>query len=170
MKAIKIIVGIITVLVIVFFSTGVLVKETAYQVSVEVDKPLSTVFRAFNDHGSMKDWLLEVKAIEAINIKPGIVGSAYKITVDNKGQTVIMKEKILAYVPNKKVTLYFDAGDMLKTDEYNFSKKNGRTLIIKEVVCKSESYIMSCMFPYLKGFFTEVDQKYLDSFKAYIEK
>jgi len=26
------------------------------------------------------------------------------------------------------------------------------------------------MFPYLKGTFTEIDQKYLDDFKVYIEK
>lgn len=170
MKAIKIILGIVTVLVIIFFSTGLLVKETTYQVRVEINKPLSEVFTAFNDQESMKDWLPAVKSIEPINIKPGIVGSEYKMTVDNNGQTVIMTEKVMAYIPNQKVTLYFDAEDMLKTDDYNFSENNGNTLIIKDVVCKSESYITSCMFPYLKGFFTDIDQKYLDDFKAYIEK
>jgi len=59
---------------------------------------------------------------------------------------------------------------MLKTADYNFSEENGSTLIVKDVACKSESYIMSCMFPYLKGFFTDMDQKQLDNFKTYIEK
>ncbi len=170
MKAIKIILGIVTVLVIIFFSTGLLVKETTYQVRVEINKPLSEVFTVFNDQNSMKNWLPELIAIEPINIKPGIVGSEYKMTVENNGQTVIMTEKVMAYIPNQKVTLYFDAGDMLKTDDYNFSKENGVTLIVKDVACKSDSYIMSCMFPYLKGFFTDMDQKYLDNFKGYIEK
>ncbi len=44
MKAIKIILGIVTLLVIVFFSTGLIIKETTYQVKVEIDKPLKTVF------------------------------------------------------------------------------------------------------------------------------
>ncbi|MBL4642339.1 MAG: SRPBCC family protein [Flavobacteriaceae bacterium] len=170
MKAIKIILGIVTVLVIIFFSTGLLIKETTYQVRVEINKPLSEVFTAFNDQNSIKEWVPEVIAIEPINIKPGIVGSEYKMTVDNNGQTVIMTEKVMAYIPNQKVTLYFDAEDMLKTDDYNFSEENGITLIVKDVVCKSESYIMSCMFPYLKGFFIDMDQKYLDNFKGYIEK
>jgi len=83
---------------------------------------------------------------------------------------MVMTEKVMAYIPNQKVTLYFDAGDMLKTDDYNFSEEAGVTVIVKDVVRKSESYLMSCMFPYLKGVFTEMDQNYLDNFKIYIEK
>mgnify|MGYP000135582922 FL=1 len=106
MKAIKIILGIVTVLVILFFSTGLIVKETSYQVKVEINKPISEVFIAFNDQEKMSEWLPEIKAVEPINIKPGIVGSEYKMTVDNNGQLVVMKEKVLAYIPNKKVTLF----------------------------------------------------------------
>lgn len=169
MKAIKIILGIVTVLVILFFSTGLLVKETTYQVKIEINKPISEVFVAFNDQEKMSEWLPEVKAVEPINIKPGIVGSEYKMTVDNNGQLVVMKEKVLAYIPNKKVTLFFNAEDMLKTDDYNFAEKDGKTIIVKDVICKSDSYIMSCMFPYLKGFFSDIDQKYLNNFKFYLE-
>lgn len=170
MKAIKVILGIVTVLVIIFFSTGLLVKETNYQLRVEINKPLEEVFIAFNDQDKMTVWLPEIKSIEPIHVKPGIVGSEYKMTVDNNGQIIEMKEKVMAYIPNEKVTLYFDAGDMLKTDDYNFSSVEGTTLIVKDVVCKSDSYLMSCMFPYFKGMFTDIDQTYLDKFKAYIEK
>ena len=170
MKAIKIILGIVTVLVIVFFSTGLLVKETSYQVKIEINKPISEVFTVFNDQDLMKQWMPSIKMIEPINVKPGIVGSEYKMTVENNGQLIVMNEKVLAYIPNKKVTLYFDADDMLKTDDFNFSEKNGVTTIVKDVSCKSDSYIMSCMFPYFKGYFTDMDQQYLNDFKAYLEK
>lgn len=170
MKAVKIILGIVTLLIILFFSTGLLVKETSYQVSVEISKPLPEVFAAFNDQQQMSLWLPEVKSVKPINVNPGIVGSEYEMTVDNNGQTVVMKEKVLAYVLNEKVTLYFEANDMLKTDDFSFKELNGVTTILKDVKCKSESYIMSCMFPYLKGYFTEMDQKYLDNFKEFIEK
>lgn len=169
MKAIKIILGVVTVLVILFFSTGLLVKETTYQVKVEIKKPLPEVFTVFNDQQKMMEWLPEVKSIDPVNVKPGVVGSEYKMTVDNNGQTIVMLEKVIAYIPNKKVTLFFDADDMLKTDDYNFSEQNGVTTILKKSVCKSDSYLMSCMFPYFKGKFTDMDQKYLDDFKSYIE-
>lgn len=170
MKAIKIILGIVTILVIVFFSTGLVIKETKYQVEVSIDKPLDKVFSTFNNLEDMAVWLPEVKSVEPINIKPGVVGSEYKMTIDNNGQTVVMTEKVVAYIPNKKVTLYFDADTMLKTDDYIFTGANGKTLITKDVICKSNSYIMRCMFPYLKSKFIELDQMYLDKFKTYIEK
>ena len=78
--------------------------------------------------------------------------------------------KIFTDVENKKVTLYFDADDMLKTDDFTFSEENGVTTIVKDVVCKSDSYIMSCLFPYFKGTFSAIDQESLNNFKTYIEK
>ena len=171
MKAVKIILGIVTVLVVIFFSTGLLIKETTYQVKVQIDKPVAEVFTVFNDQEQMKVWMPELKSIEPINVNPGIVGSEYKMTVENNGQLMEMHEKVMAYVQNQKVTLYFDADDMLKTDDFNFSELvDGGTLIEKNVAYKSDSYLMSCLFPYFKGMFIDIDQKYLDNFKAYIEK
>jgi uncharacterized protein YndB with AHSA1/START domain len=170
MKAVKVILGIVTVLVIIFFSTGLIIKETTYQVKTTINKPIAEVFSLFNDQSKLKEWMPEVQLIEPITIKPGIVGSEYFMTVTNNGQTMKMKEKVLAYVENKKVTLYFDADDMLKTDDVTFSEENGVTTIVKDVVCKSDSYIMSCMFPYFKGTFASIDQDYLNNFKTYIEK
>ena len=169
MKGVKVILGIVTFLVVVFFSTGLLIKETSYQVKVEINKPLSEVFSTFNNQELMKEWLTDVISVAPINIKPGIVGSEYKMIVENGGREMVMNEKVLAFVPNKKVTLFFDAESMLKTDDYKFSFSEGKTTIIKDVVCKSDSYIMSCIFPYFKGTFVEIDQEYLSNFKEYIE-
>jgi uncharacterized membrane protein len=170
MKAIKVILVIVTLLVVVFFSTGLIVKETTYQVKIQIDKPIKKVFSVFNNQELMKEWMTDVKSVIPINIKPGIVGSEYKMILENQGKEVEMIEKVLAFIPNKKVTLFFDADDMLKTDEYSFSFSEGKTTIVKDVVSKSDSYLMSCMFPYFKGMFTEIDQKYLEDFKVYIEK
>lgn len=170
MKAVKIILVIVTLLVVVFFSTGLIIKETTYQVKVEINKPLKTVFSVFNNQELLKKWFKDVKSIAPIHVKPGIVGSEYKMIVENQGKEMVMNEKVLAFVPNKKVTLFFDADDMLKIEEYNFSFSEGKTTIIKDVICKSDSYLMSCLFPYFKGTFAEIDQKYLDNFKEYIEK
>ena len=49
-----------------------------------------------------------------IEEKPDFTGSKYRITMDNNGETMTSKEKILAYVKDKKVTLFFDAEQVLK--------------------------------------------------------
>ena len=170
MKIVKGFLKLLLLLLVVFLATGLLVKETSYEVKTSVNKPLSTVFRIFNDQSKLKDWLPEVKSIEPIDVKPGMIGSTYKMIVENEGDLTEMKEKVLAYIPNEKVTLHFDADDMLKTDDYNFSELNGVTTITNTVIYKSDSYLTQCLFPYLKGVFSNIDQKYLENFKVYIEK
>ena len=170
MKAVKIILYTIIVLSVVFFATGLIVKETNYTTEVEINKPLSETFTLFNDMSTMKEWIPEVKSIESIDEKPGKTGSTYKIIVEDNGQQIEMQEKVLAYVTNEKVTLFFDANNMLKTDDYIFRAEGNKTIITHHTKSQSKSYIMSCMFPYFKGTFKRIDQEYLNNFKRFSEK
>lgn len=170
MKAIKIILVIITILMAGFFVTGLLIKETVYNTEVTVNKPIEEVFELFNDTSRIKEWVTDLKSVEIMKETPSVTGSVYKMTVDNRGKQVAMTKKVLAYVPNEKVTHFFDAENMLKTDDFLFVEKDGKTTIKKTSSCKSESYIMSCIFPYFKNTFKEIDQKYLNNFKDIAEK
>ena len=170
MKIIKIILGIITALVVVFFSTGLIVKETTYTTEVSVNKPLEEVFASFNNINTVKKWIPELQSIDTLEVKPGKIGSTFKMVVNNNGEQVVIKEKVLAYVPNEKVTLNYDAGNMLKVDDYTFAYNNGVTTITNESSCTSNKYILSCLFPYFKGTFKQQDQGYLNNFKTFVEK
>ena len=170
MKTVKIILGIITALTLVFFATGLFVKATNYSAQVNVNKPIEEVFTTFNNQENLKNWIPEIKSFDVIQEKAGKTGSTYKMVVENQGQEITMTEKVLAYVPNEKVTIFFDAENMLKTDDYVFTENNGQTIITLNSSCQSDSYIMACMFPYFKSVFKEQDQSYLSSFKQYIEK
>ena len=170
MKTIKVILAIISVLVVAFFLTGLIVKETKYTAQVSVNKPISDVFKTFNNSENIKNWIPEVKSFEVVNENPGKTGSIYKIVVENQGEEITMTEKVIAYVQNEKVTLFFDAENMLKTDDYVFVEKDGITTITLNSSCQSDSYVMACMFPYFKGTFQEQDQTYLNNFKAFVEK
>ena len=170
MKTIKIIIGIITVITIGFFLTGLIVKDTKYSAEVSINKPLSEVFQTFNNSENIKNWITEIKSFDVVNENPGKTGSIYKIVIDSQGQEITMTEKVIAFVPNEKVTLFFDAENMLKTNDYLFSENNGITTITLNASCQSDSYIMACMFPLFKGTFQKQDQSYLNNFKDYIEK
>jgi len=171
MKTVKIILGVIIGLTVIFFATGLIFKETAYTTQVTVNKPLEEVFSMFNDSSKIKNWIPELKSIEPLDVKPEKTGSTYKMVIQNKnGEEITLKEKVLAYVPNEKITLFFNADNMLKTDDYTFSFENGVTTIQNNSSCKSNSYILSCLFPYFKGTFKKQDQGYLDNFKSFIEK
>jgi len=170
MKAVKIIVLFIGVLLLGFLATGMIVKETKYLTEIEINKPVTEVFSAFTDQDLLKEWIPEIESMETLIETPDVVGSKYKMVIVNEGEKVEMLEEVLAYELNKKMTLYFTADDMLKTDTYSFLDKGDKTVISKESVCKSDSYLMSCIFPYLKGVLRGIDQNYLNKFKAVVEK
>ena len=170
MKTIKVILIIISVFVVAFLLTGLIVKETTYTAQVSVNKPISTVFKTFNNSENIKKWIPEVKSFEVVSENPGKTGSVYKIVVDNQGQDITMTEKVMAFVENEKVTLFFDAEGMLKKDDYTFTEKDGITTVTLNATCQSDTYIMACIFPYFKGTFQEQDQSYLNNFKEFAEK
>jgi predicted small secreted protein len=170
MKTIKIILGIITAIVVVFLATGLIIKETSYVTQVSVNKSVEVVFETFNNSENIKNWIPEVKSFDVVNENIGKTGSVYKMVVENQGQEIVMTQKIIAFVKNEKVTLFFDAENMLKRDDYVFVEKNGITTITLNSSCQSESYLMACMFPFFKGTFQEQDQTYLNNFKAFAEK
>lgn len=170
MKTIKILLGIITFLTIIFFATGSFVKETNYTASIKIDKPLELVFSEFNNIQNTKKWIPEIKSIDTVQSDYNKTGSVFKIVLDNQGQEINMTEKVIAFVPNEKVTLFYDAENMLKTNDYIFKDENGMTNITLKATCSSDSYIMSCLFPYFKGTFQEQDVQYLNNFKAFVEE
>ena len=170
MKIIKIILGIISAFVFVFFLTGLLIKETNYSSQVFINESIDEVFYSFNNIENRKYWIPEVNSVEVIKEKPGKIGSVYKVIVDNHGQKITMTEKVLAYIKNEKVTLFFDAENILKRNDYLFKEKKGVTIITLNSSCQRESYIMACLYAYFKETLKEQDQAYLNNFKALIEK
>ncbi|MGY0407349.1 MAG: SRPBCC family protein [Polaribacter sp.] len=168
MKAIKIILIVISILVIAFFATGLAVKETKYSIKVSINKPVNEVFKTFNTMDSIKKWIPEVHSVKTMHKNIGITGSVYKIALEIKGKEITMTEKIMAYVPNEKVTLFYNVENMFKKNDYIFSDEKGVTTITLNASCRSDSYLMACIFPYFKRTFKEQDQKYLNNFKAYV--
>jgi len=170
MKTIKVILIIISIVVVAFLATGLLVQQTNYSATVSIDKPIDEVFSNFMQIDSVKNWIPDIKSVKPVNINPGITGSVYNVVVLNQGQEIVMTEKIMAYVLNEKVTLFYDAENMLKKDDYLFSEENGITTITLNAACQSESFIMACMFPYFRGTFQAQDQSYLNNFKKFLEE
>jgi len=171
MRTIKIILGFLIVLTVAFFSVGLIVKETHYSAKVEVNKPVDEVFQKLNDIESISSWMPEINSVETKLEKPNKVGSEYIVYLtDNNGNEMTMKDKILAYVPNQKLTHLYEVGDMIKTNDFNFSSDNNSTTVTLEVSCKTNSYIMSCIFPLFKSRLQSIEQEYLVNFKEFVEK
>ena len=77
----------------------------------------------------MTQWNPAYSAIEIIDQKPGITGSRYDIKVLHNKQTIIIKEKVLAYVKNEKITLFIDRDGVIERDDYTFTRDGSHTVI-----------------------------------------
>ncbi len=126
-------------------------------------------FLLIYDSRETENWIPEIKNSK-FKRNFGKTGSVYDIVVENQDQEIKMTQKVMAYVPNEKVTLFFDAENMLKKDDYTFSENDGVTTINLNSACNSKSYIMSCMLPFFADKLEAQSQTYLDNFKEYIEK
>ena len=171
MKAVKIILGIIITLTVAFLATGLIFKEIKYTTEVVINKPIKEVFLVFNDHSKISNWIPEIETIEVIDEKPEKTGSTYKVLFKSKeGEKIAAQERILAYIPDEKVTLRFNSATMLKTNDHIFSFADGVTTIKNNSTCIGSSYLLSCLFPFYKGNLKKIDQEYLNNFKSFIEK
>mgnify|MGYP006072204573 FL=1 len=170
MKTIRVILIIISIFVLGFLATGLVVRDTSYTAKVYIAEPIDAVFNNFIQMDSVKNWIPEIKSVEVLQNNIEVTGSVYKVVVLNQGQEIIMTKKIMAYVPNEKVTFFYDAENMLKKDDFIFSMEDGNTVITLNARCQSESFLMGCMFPYFKGTFRAQDQAYLENFKKYMEE
>jgi len=170
MKTVKIIVTFLVILTVIFFATGLVVKESTYSIEISIDKPLEETFAKFNDISTISEWIPEYKSIEVTDKKAGVTGSVYRITVVNKDQEVTIREKILGYVKNEKVTLYFDREAFEEIDDFTFKRVGSKTMITLNSSYQAKSYILGCVLPYFKGKFKGADQLALDNFKVFAEK
>lgn len=170
MKILKGFLRLLLLLLVVFLATGLLVKESSYQIRASIAKPLPQVFSAFHNKSTLKDWQPNLHSIKSNVVKEGVIGSSYHLKMTKDLDTIDFLENTIAFIPNKKITYTLTADQLFKVDDYDFEVVGDSTIITKNVVYKSDHYFMQCLFPYLKNNFIELDQNNLDNFKTYIEK
>ena len=130
MKTVKIIMTFLTILTVLFFGTGLVVKDSSYSSIITINKPLEETFKMFNDTTTITKWNPEYTSIEVVDNKSGITGSVYNIMIKHNEETVIVKEKVLAYVKNEKVTLLFDREGVMERDDYTFTSDGSSTMLV----------------------------------------
>ena len=150
MKTVKIIITLLIILTVLFFGTGLIIKESSYTSKIIINEPLEKTFSTFTDLSAKTQWNPEYNAIEVIELKPGITGSIYNIKVLHNNQTTIIREKVLAYVKNEKITLFIDKDGVVERDDYTFSSDVSQTVINLSSSYQAKSYLLSCLLPFYK--------------------
>ncbi len=170
MKIVKIVLGVVVALSIAFFALGIIVQELNYESKVTINKPLTEVFKLFNNDERISEWIPEITSIKSVVKTEEVKGSTFLVTVNNQGTEITLEEKVLDFVDNEKVRLFFKGGGMLKVDDYTFkTTENGATLLTLDTNIRGDNFILGCMLPLVKGKLAKQDQEYLNNFKKFAE-
>ena len=161
---------IILLLTVVFFSLGLIFPQVTYNAEVMVNKPVTEVFRKYNDPGTLSKWIPEMKSLEIIEIKSGMVGTKMKMIIENEGQKMELMEEVIAFEENKLIGLTFNAGAMNKVDHVEFIASGETTTIKGTYTYTGSNLFYKSLFSLFKGQFQSIDQSYLNNFKAFVEK
>ena len=169
MKTVKIVITFLIILTVLFFGTGLIIKESSYTSRIIINEPLEKTFSTFTDLSAKTQWNPEYNAIEVIELKPGITGSIYNFKVLHNNQITIIREKVLAYVKNEKITLFIDKDGVVERDDYTFSSDGSQTVINLSSSYQAKSYLLSCVLPFYKFKFKKIDEVFLNNFKRFLE-
>ena len=106
MKRVKIILGIIIVFSLAFFSIGLFVPEINYSKEIQIDKPLEEVFGLFSNQQLASEWMPEIQSVTTVKTTPEVTGSIFNLVVKDQGKEVSFEQKILDFEVNKKIVLF----------------------------------------------------------------
>ncbi len=154
---------------IVFFSLGLIFPKVTYTAEVTVNKPVAEAFRKFNDPGTLSRWIPEMKSLEILEIKPGMVGTKMKMIIENNGKRMELFEEVTAYEENKLIGLSFNSGMMQKEDRVEFIGSGETTTIKGTYTATGSNLFYKSLFSLFKNQFKSIDETYLNNFKTFIE-
>ncbi|WP_299887187.1 SRPBCC family protein [uncultured Lacinutrix sp.] len=151
MKYLKYILGIVAILVIVFFLLGIIKPELSYNCEIMVDKPLAESWAVSQDVEKMSDWLVGFQKFEHVSGTPNTIGAVSDVYFITDGQEMVIRETITGIVPNESVSMSFtsDFMDMDyilsmvsidgKTKVRTSTKAKGNGIISKSIMALMEN-------------------------------
>lgn len=141
-----------------------------YAYEIEIDRPVSEVYREYADPENLPRWLTGLQRIEHVSGTPGEVGSISKHVYLEKGRIIEMVETVTAHEPEKHFAGELETGGMQCRIYVDFVDQGDSTLMRLRSDFRSQSLMMKLMMPFMKGHIRERQEGDLKKFKALVEK
>jgi len=152
MKILKLILGLLLLLALIFFGRGLLTPNISYESEIVIDKPVEEAWAVMNDESKIKEWLSGITKIEHVSGEKGKVGQVTKYTFDENGQESEVVETLKTIVPNKKIEMDFVVEGAMKMDyAVNFSEKDGKTHIKSNTINTGEGLFMKSILSFMQS-------------------
>jgi uncharacterized membrane protein len=169
----KILLGLLLViflLIVGFFAPAVLKSELSHESRVTINKPPNEVWKKFTNSDNMGKWIQGFKSIELVSGEQDTVGSKYKITVEDDGQTFEAIETVKEFVENEKFAFRLE-GDMLTDDIIvTFANKGLTTEMVQSETIVAKGILWKALFYWMQSTMSARSQSNLNNFKRFVEE
>lgn len=169
-KFLKYFLIVIVLLVVIFFSLGLIFRSHEYTISTTVNAPVEKTFAVFNDTTKLKEWLPGFKSMELIKGNMNEAGSKWKVVFEENGSEISMNETIVAFKENELVSFNI-ANDFIKSkNEVRFIPKGNRTEIIARVNYRGTHIFQKSVLALFSGFVKKQQEESYNLLKQVVEK
>ncbi len=168
-KALKYLLLTIVVVLLGFFSLGLLHPSYSYTNSIEIDCTLEEAFKAFTDESRAHEWLIGYKGYEIIDGEPHKPGSKFLMKFENEGQEMTFVETLTEFKENEEFSFDMEAEFFTGSVQVLFEGSNPCTMTT-HTYNEGTSAFYCAMFYIMKSAMQEQSQKNYDMLKEMIEK
>lgn len=140
--------------------------------TVEIDAPIDKVIKLFEDPDSLKEWQDGFLGIEHISETEGEVGAKSKMRYKIGKREIELIETIQVYNLPEEYTAVYEAKQMVNTMSNHFTAiDDSHTKYVAHIeYTKFNGFMIKLMATLMPGMFKKQTQKWLDQFKAFVER
>ncbi|HMS98250.1 MAG TPA: SRPBCC family protein [Saprospiraceae bacterium] len=141
-----------------------------YTLSNTINRPMAEVMQKFKDPEGVKHWMEGLTRIEHLSGTPGEVGAKSDFYFLHKNKEMKITETILEQDLPRQIKFGYQSGMGYNEVELRFEELDAHT--VKQT---SNSYfemrgLMKVFGFLMQGLFKKQSMKYMDAFKAFVEK
>ncbi len=169
MKILKIILGLVVGLALVFFAVGIFAPSFTYENKIEVNAPVEKAWAIFADPSRMGEWLTGFQSMETISGNPGEVGSKHRMVFVEDGEEMVIMEEVTAFQENELFAFTMDADPFMSDVEIRFAGDNTRTEITAINHIEGKNLIWKSVLRLMKSMVVNRGQEQYNKLKEIIE-
>ncbi len=160
----------ILILVVVFFSLGIIFPSISYETKVTVNKPVEKSFGVFTNAMKLSDWVIGLKGIGWLSGNQNEVGSKWLFIVTQNGRDYKLIQTLREFKQNELFTTNADNEIFSDDVQVKFIPKGTSSEIIASSTLSGKNIFWRSAFFCAQFYLSGNDQKMYNKLKEVIEK
>lgn len=162
--------GIILLLLLLFFAKGLLTPSINYENEVVVDKSAKEAWAVMSDQSNMPKWISGFIKSELKSGTANTVGAVSDVYIEEAGEEMVMEETITAINEYEHMAMSFTMDFMDMDYEIYFKEDKGKTKITSKSSTEGNSLVAKSIISFMPSAMKEQEDKNLANLKKLINE